>query len=127
VYDLLDRTRRDPVQLSIIGDGTQTRDFVFVGDVARAALLLAKSAPGHGEVYNIASGRTVTIATLAEMICRTCGAEPEITYTGSIRDGDAQNWTVDIGRLTELGYRAECSLENGLRATLAWYDKATSS
>ncbi len=64
VYDLIDRLARDPARLEVIGDGTQERDFAFVDDVAAAIVLVGSDAPGRGEVYNVASGTSHSIAQL---------------------------------------------------------------
>jgi UDP-glucose 4-epimerase len=100
----------------IFGDGLQTRDYVFVGDVARATL----AAAGHaGGVFNVGTGIETTVVSLYEL-CRHVagsGAEPEFAPP---RLGEARRSVVDPSRAArELGWRPETSLEDGLRATWA--------
>jgi UDP-glucose 4-epimerase len=121
VYDLIDRLAHEPTRLEVIGDGTQERDFVFAGDVAAAIALVGREAPGRGEVYNVASGSSWSIAQLVSAVCTAMGLDPELTYTGSLRPGDAQRWTVDTAALCELGYRPGTSLRDGVAATWDWY------
>jgi UDP-glucose 4-epimerase len=122
VFDLFRKLRANPARLEILGDGSQARDFAYVGDVARAMTLAATAAPGQGEVYNVASGMTHTIAELAAACCRACRLEPEMIYSGQTRPGDADKWMVDVSRLQQMGFVPQVSLEAGLAAVQEWYD-----
>jgi UDP-glucose 4-epimerase len=121
VYDLIDRLAREPTRLEVIGDGTQERDFVFARDVAAAIALVGTEAPGRGEVYNVASGTTHTIAELVATVCDVMELTPELHYTGSVRPGDAERWSVDTAALRRLGFRPSASLRDGVAATWDWY------
>ena len=112
----LDRLR-DGRPTQIFGDGGQTRDFVYVGDVARA--LLAASANGDG-VYNVGTGVATTVLDLHRLCARVAGsdAEPELV---DARPGDLRHSVLDPGRAKrDLGWRPELDLERGLRQTWAW-------
>ncbi len=122
VYDLLRKLRADPTRLEVLGNGSQSRDFTYVLDVVQAMTLVARYAPGRGEVYNLASGRTHSIAELVSTWCDVCDLSPEVEYTGRIRPGDAEQWVVDITRLKQLGFEAKTDLRNGLAAIRDWYD-----
>ena len=122
VYDLLHRLRSDPHHLSVLGDGTQARDFVHVQDLIQALLLVGMAATCNGEVYNVASGTTHTIAELVSALCSVCDQAPEIVYSGDVRPGDAQKWVVDIDRLRHLGFEPTVGLRDGLAAVRDWYD-----
>ncbi|OGO06383.1 MAG: hypothetical protein A2Y73_07930 [Chloroflexi bacterium RBG_13_56_8] len=122
VYDLLRKLRTDPTRLEVLGNGLQARDFAYVLDVVQAMMLVAAEAPAQGEVYNVASGTTYTIAELVSAWCKVCGLSPEVAYTGHIRPGDAEEWVVDITRLRQLGFKARTSLEEGLAIIEDWYD-----
>jgi UDP-glucose 4-epimerase len=121
VFDLIQKLARDRSTLNIFGDGSQVRDFNYVEDTARAMMLVAERAPLQGEVYNVASGRACSIDELARRLCRVLGAQPRFVYSGHVRPGDPEKWSVDIGRLQALGYQPQVSLEDGLRRTVAWY------
>ena len=122
VFDFLAKLKANPAELEVLGDGTHERDFVYATDVVQAMILAATVAPGQGEVYNVASGRTITIADLATLVCRLRGGQPRIHFTGKARPGDAVKWVVDIARLKALGYRPQMALEAGLSAVVAWFD-----
>jgi UDP-glucose 4-epimerase len=121
VYDLVDRLAQDPRRLEVIGDGTQERDFVYVDDVAAAMILVSQQAPARGEALNVASDSTHSISQLVSGICDAMELRPEISYTGQVRPGDAERWSVDTSVLRMLGYEARTSLVQGLRATWDWY------
>jgi len=122
IYDLARRLAHDPSHLEVVGDGTQARDFVYVEDVVQAFVLAATVAPARGEVYNVATGMTHTIADLVEALCDVRGVAPEIYYSGSIRPGDADRWEVDITRIKALGFAPKVPLRAGLVAIGDWID-----
>jgi UDP-glucose 4-epimerase len=121
VFDLFDRLERETGRLKVIGDGTQERDFSFVGDVAAAMILVAEQAPAVGEVFNVASGNSHSIAQLVSCICDALALRPEVCFTGEVRPGDADRWVVDASALRALGYEARTTLVQGLQATRDWY------
>jgi len=124
VYDLVDRLARNPERREVIGDGTQERDFAFVEDVAAAIVHVGTAAPGRGEVYNVASGTSHSIGQLVDVICAVMELTPEIAYTGSVRPGDAERWSVDTSALAGAGCTLGTSLEDGVRRTWDWYRAA---
>jgi UDP-glucose 4-epimerase len=98
----------------IFGDGWQTRDYVFVGDVARATLAAAER---DGGVYNVGTGRETSVIELLELCQRVAGTELEPEFA-TARAGELQRSVLDISRaVDELGWRPERSLEDGLRDT----------
>lgn len=102
---------------TIFGDGTQTRDYLYVGDVVAAALAAAGSET-TGAV-NLGTGREASVLELAETLRRlgsADGFEPEFAPP---RAGEVQRISLDAGRAeAELGWRPTTSLEDGLRLTL---------
>ena len=62
----------------------------------------------EGEVYNVPGDEVISIRELAERICNFMGVEPEFAYSGSVRPGDTQRWTADIGRLRSFGPPTGC-------------------
>jgi UDP-glucose 4-epimerase len=122
VYDLLCKLRADPERLEVMGDGSQMRDFIYVKDVVSAMTLMATVAPGRGEAYNVASGVSYSIAELVQACCKVCGVSPKVCYTGQMRSGDADKWSVDLSMLKQLDFKPCIGLEAGLAAIRDWYD-----
>jgi len=122
VFDLLKRLSMDKTRLDVIGDGLQSRDFTYVKDVVNALAMVSERAPGKGEVYNLASGRTYTVGELVAALCSVCGESPLICYSGQVRPGDSERWEVDTSLIKQLGFRPRISLRDGLVAVRDWFE-----
>ncbi len=98
--------------LTIFGDGLQTRDFIYVGDVAKANVAaLDSSLTG---VCNIATGKQSTLLDLIEVLSNITGKTCEVTHALP-REGDIQHSLANPGRMNrELGFIAETSIRQGL-------------
>ena len=102
----------------VFGDGAQTRDYVYVGDVARATLAAAGR---DGGVYNVGTGRETSVVELLGLCQRIAGTRFDATFMPS-RPGEIQRSVLDPSRaVDELGWRAEHSLEDGLRETYEFF------
>jgi len=104
-------------QATIFGDGLQTRDYVYVGDVARATL----TALGHeGGVFNVGTGVETSVVDLYALCARVAESDVAPRHAEP-RLGELQRSFLDAERAaTELGFRAIVGLEDGLRATWDW-------
>lgn len=110
----LDRLR-DGAETLIFGDGRQTRDFVYVGDVAAALL----AAVGGSGIYNVGTGVATSVLDLHRMCAEVARVEQEPTLAEP-RPGDLRHSVLDPGRAErELGWRAETTLPDGLARTWA--------
>lgn len=103
----------------IFGDGNQTRDFTFVGDIVKANILaMEKNVEG---VFNIAYGQQISINELANKIMEIVGVKLNPVYDKP-RPGDIRNSLADISLAKQkLGYMPEYSLEKGLEVTIRWF------
>ena len=105
--------------LDIFGDGSQTRDFIYVKDIA-AAMIFAAATPGVNGVHNVGYGARTTILDLAGEILRLCDARVPLRHLPE-RAGDIRHSLADAARLAAAGFRPSGSLAEGLRATVDWY------
>lgn len=112
-----DRLRQDrPVE--VFGDGTQSRDFIFVSDVVAAFLAAMEQPRSSPAVYNVCSGTETSIARLAQLIGEVCGRRPEIRLRPP-RPGDIAHSLGDRSRISRrLGLPQPRDLRSGLAATL---------
>jgi UDP-glucose 4-epimerase len=102
------------VETTIFGDGEQTRDFIYVGDVVLGVLAAADHAGG---IYNIGTGIETSVNELHAVCRRVTGIDREPEYAEA-RPGDIERSVTDPALAArELGWRAEQSLEDGLRLT----------
>ena len=105
--------------VTVNGDGKQTRDYVYVGDVARANLLaLESTATGP---FNIGTGIETDVSTLARLLLEATGSRSEVR-PGPAKQGEQRRSVVDSRRAAEvLGWRPEVSLAEGLGRTVEWF------
>ena len=103
---------------TVYGDGTQTRDYIYVGDVVAAALAAVGAAKVTGPI-NIGTGREASVLDLVELLRELDGAEGFEPELAPPRTGEVQRISIDPARAErELGWSAKTSLEDGLRLTL---------
>jgi UDP-glucose 4-epimerase len=115
------RAVADGVRPTIFGDGSQGRDYVYVGDVARATLAATALAGG---VVNVATGEATSVLELVDAMRRATGREIDPEH-GPERLGDLQRSVLDPGLAgRELGWRPEVSLEDGLRISWKFFSAA---
>ncbi len=109
---------KQQLPLVIYGDGSQTRDFVNVKDIAEAVLASITTKEAVSEVFNVGSGKPTSINDLAKTILELTGVDLEIRHE-NIRAGDIKDSYADISKAKKLlGYRPTVSLKAGLRILL---------
>ena len=110
----------------IFEDGLQSRDFVSVHDIAAANMLAMKSRAADYGIFNVGTGRPVTIMAVAEAIARIYGKSIKPTVTNNYRKGDVRHCFADISRIkSRLGFEPKVSFEDGMRELISWADKAS--
>jgi UDP-glucose 4-epimerase len=103
---------------TIFGDGAQTRDYVYVGDVVKAFLLAASSE--QTGTWNIGTGSETSVLRLAELVGEAAGRPFEPRFAPA-RPGELVRSALDGSAAAQvLGWKPETSLEDGIRATYAW-------
>jgi UDP-glucose 4-epimerase len=103
--------------LTIFGDGQQTRDFVHVTDIVAALAHVASRPDLHG-TYNVGYGHSMTVNDLATQIIQLSGSSSKITHLPE-RPGDVKHSRASIDKLLATGFRHQSSLQQGLTKTLA--------
>ncbi len=109
---------RQPV---IYGDGRQSRDFIYVGDVVAANLLAADLAAGTSLTANVGSGERYSLLDLMDAVGLAAG-RPMAPRFEDVRAGDVRDSQADVSVARDaLGLRAGVTLVDGIRTTMAWY------
>lgn len=107
-------------RITIDGDGGQTRDFIYVGDLCRAVLLALESGIG-GEVFQVATGVETSILNLADLVQTIVGQNMQVEH-GPARQGDIRKNYSGIRKIGDvLGWHPETDLENGLQRSLRYF------
>jgi len=105
----------------IHGDGEQTRDFTYIDDVVEATLLAGISPKADGQVYNVGTGREVTVNQLARAIIEITGAKVEPAYVDRRDIDNIRRRVVNIEKIRrELRWIPTFTVEQGLRRTYQW-------
>jgi UDP-glucose 4-epimerase len=124
-FDFVRRLRKDPTCLTILGDGSQSKSYVDVGDVVSAALLAHRATGEPYQAYNVATGDSVTVTEIAGLALDVLGLDPaavRLTYTGGDRGwrGDVPIVRLQTQRIRALGWRPSAgsaeALANAMRS-----------
>jgi len=106
-------------EIEIYGDGTQTRDFTYVGDVIEGTILGAET-DAEGEVFNIAAGSRISVNEILEILQKFIGKDARIKYL-EIKKGDVKHTHADVSKAKKiLGYRPNFRLKDGLEKEVEW-------
>ncbi len=114
--------------LTVFGNGLQTRDYVFVRDVARATVLASTAAVPAGTsiddtAFNIATGRQTNVLELAEMVGKVMGRKPAIEMAAA-RPGELFRSSLDISKAGRvLGWKPQVGFDDGLPQLVEWFRK----
>jgi GDP-L-fucose synthase len=107
-------------QINVWGDGSPTREFLFVEDAAEGILLSAEHYD-RSEPVNLGSGKEISIKDLVQTISRLTGFSGELVWDTSKPNGQPRR-VLDTARAAEyFGFRAQTDFEDGLRQTIEWY------
>ena len=105
--------------VTLWGSGTPMREFLFVDDMAKAVVYaLENKLPEY--LYNVGSGKDVTIKALAQTIQRVTGHTGEIVWDASKPDGTPRK-LMDVSKLKEVGWSYTTDLEDGIKQTYDWF------
>ena len=107
--------------INIYGDGTQSRDFVYVKDVVRANVHMMTNGPGP---FNVGTGRAITIQKLAETIVEATGSSSRIINVAP-RPGEVLHSCAVIDKITATGFQPQTTLEDGLQSTIDFFRQQT--
>jgi GDP-L-fucose synthase len=120
IPDLIRKMLENRERVVLWGDGTPTREFLYVDDCVDGLVLAAERYSGRDPV-NLGTGEEISIRRLAELIAELTGFEGEIEWDASMPNGQPRR-SLDASRARELfGFEAHTPLHVGLERTIAWY------
>jgi len=107
----------------VYGDGEQTRDFTYVENAVQANLLACEAPGAVGQVFNVGTGRRVSLNRTIELLRDIAGKRLQAQFEPP-REGDIRDSQADISKAREiLGYQPAVDFEEGLERTYAWYQQ----
>ena len=107
-------------EIVVWGDGSPTREFLYVEDAARGIVMAAEKYNGS-EPVNLGSGYEISIKDLAEMIARLTGFEGRLVWDTTQPNGQPRRGLDTTRAMKYFGFKAHVNFEEGLRQTIAWY------
>ena len=118
-WDLFQKAKNNS-EINLFGTGNESRDYIYIGDLLQAVLLVALNAKCEGQAINVANGEEISIKECVKVFYNLF--EPKINYrfSGQVRQGDPNNWAADISILKDLGYKQKYSLQDGLMNYYKW-------
>jgi GDP-L-fucose synthase len=116
----IEAKERGADEIVLWGDGTPTREFLYVEDAAEGILLAAEHYDG-GEPVNLAAGREISIRELAQLVAAEVGYGGDVVWDSSRPNGQPRR-SVDASLAKRLfGFEARTQLRDGISRTIAWY------
>ena len=120
IADLIRKMHESPDEIVLWGDGSPTREFLYVEDAAEAFVLAGERYDG-AEPVNVGAGKEITIRDLADLIAEVAGFSGEIRWDETMPNGQPRR-SLDASRAKEsFGFEAKTPLREGLERTIAWY------
>jgi GDP-L-fucose synthase len=119
--------KQNNTPVTLWGDGSPMREFLFVEDLADAVVFLMENRDIKeiGEFVNIGTGKDISIKDLAELIASIIGYEGEFIWDTEKPNGTPKK-LLDLSRLKSLGWEAKTSLKDGIKKTIEWYRRSLS-
>ena len=112
-------------EVTLWGSGTPMREFLFVDDMAEAVVCaLERKLPEH--LYNVGSGKDITIKEHAETIQKVTGFQGKIIWDTSKPDGTPRK-LMDVSKIKEIGWEYSTELEDGIKKTYSWFKENNES
>jgi GDP-L-fucose synthase len=120
IRKFLEAKERGEKEVSVWGDGSPTREFLYVKDAAEG-IVLAAERYNESEAVNLGSGMEISIKDLVKLIARMVGFEGSLVWDTSKPNGQPRR-ALDVSRAAQFfGFKAQMDFEEGLRQTIEWY------
>jgi len=123
VYDFVMKLKRNPRELEILGDGKQTKSYLWVDDCVSAMLIAARRSRDELAIYNVGSEDAVSVARIAEIVVEEMGlSNVRFKFTGGVQGGrgwvgDVKFMHLSVARIKSLGWRPKYCSEEAVRLT----------
>lgn len=127
VFDFYRQLLEHPDRLTVLGDGTQRKSYLYIQDCLSAILhvmnlVTAREVKHRSQVYNLGSPEYCCVTESIGWICEHLGLKPKLEFTGGGRGwvGDNPFIFLDTAKIEETGWRAQMTIRDGIIRTLAW-------
>lgn len=122
IYDFINKIRSNPMELEILGDGRQTKSYIYVSDCIEAMLagLRATGSEERVHIFNIGTEEKTSVKRIAELVCDEMHVTPKFKFTGGKRGwiGDVPVMLLDVSKLNDLGWEERYTSEEAVKKTI---------
>ena len=123
IYDFINKLRKNPKELEILGDGSQKKSYLYIDDCIDAMLFGLKSNK-KVEIFNIGSEDWINVKKIAEIVSQEMNLNPKFIFTGGVDGrgwkGDVKIMRLAIDKLKKLGWKPRYNSEQAVRLTAKW-------
>lgn len=122
-YDFIRKLRKNPYQLEILGDGNQSKPYIYIIDIVSAIAKVLENQKGNFEAYNVAPNDTITVANIAEIVVQELGlirSQVQFNYSGGDRGwkGDVPIVRLDSSKISNIGWENAWNSESAIRTSI---------
>lgn len=121
IYDFVKKLKKDASRLEILGDGRQTKPYIYVIDLIRAILHLMEGLPQGMSIYNLGVDSATSVTRIADILCEEMGLKNvQYSYTGGAGGwkGDVPEFQYNLDKIHATGWKAEMTSDEAVRATV---------
>lgn len=123
IYDFVNKLKNNPHELEILGDGTQTKPYIFVDDLVDVIIRMTQNIKPGMEIYNIGVEGATSVTTIADILCDVMGLnDVEYKYTGGKVGwkGDVPKFQYNLDKIHATGWKAKYNSDEAVRKTCEW-------
>jgi UDP-glucose 4-epimerase len=122
VYDFYRKLREDPRRIDVLGDGNQTKSYMYIGDCVAGMLAGLEKGTDKVNIFNLGTDETIRVKDSLALIAAHLGLDPQVCYAGGARGwvGDSPMIHLDCTRLRDLGWKPRVSIGDGILHSLEW-------
>jgi len=126
IYDFIQKLKKNPKELEILGDGTQTKSYLYIDDCVEAIVKAYESTKEPVEIYNVGSEDQTNVTQIARTVIDEMNLRNvRLKFTGGVDGGrgwigDVKNMLLDIGKLKKLGWKPKLNSKQAVRKTVEY-------
>ena len=122
IYDFINKLRKNPAELEVLGDGTQIKPYLYVKDLVEAIIMVWKNTNEQVNYFNIGVESRTTVKEMAEMVIEEMNLSASIRYTGGDRGwvGDVPQFSYSLDKIHNLGWSAKVSSNEAVRKSIQY-------
>ncbi len=122
IFDFVNKLRRNPRKLEILGDGNQTKSYIYIDDCIDAMLLAVENSKEKVNIFNIGSEDQISVREIAKIVSEKMNLKPEFKFTGGEIGwkGDIPVMMLDISKIKSLGWGPKYDSKRAVELTAEW-------